>query len=149
MSQYNGEAHGDGALQGVWRLEDVRLDPQAWDVEEGRPGLERLKRELKLVIAGDRFCLDRPRTFRVDPTKDPKQIDIDDVAVVRIGEGAPREEREPIRGLYAVEGGRLRLAVPRGLLLGRPDWDWGERPASLTTPGPFEVVLTFARDAGP
>jgi uncharacterized protein (TIGR03067 family) len=93
-------------LQGTWNATSVRA-PRGPLPGDG----------IDIVFAGDRVTLRFPGipplspTFRVDPSKDPKEIDL------VVGPGVTW------RGIYRLEGDRLQLCV---------DTEARERPASLS-----------------
>jgi RNA polymerase sigma factor (sigma-70 family) len=116
------KAQTDPQLQGTWKAARV------WYRGQEVPAVN-----LEMTFAGDR-CTTRSdlfppmsATFRVDPGKDPKQIDL----VYPNGVTSP--------GVYRLDGDRLRLCV---------NTEGGERPAELSRERFFYYELRRAA-AGP
>lgn len=74
------DAGNDGAVkkelekfQGVWTVESMELD--------GKPLPEDKRKKIKLTIKGEDFSFDNgdgaePGQYKIDPTKDPKELNI-------------------------------------------------------------------------
>ena len=108
-------------LQGTWSVVTAERDGAA---DDG------IKND-KLVIAGDKITIkkggggdEEPVTFTTDPTKKPKQIDVNAGGQV-------------ILGIYDLDGENLKLCISKG----------GERPAEFTTKaGSNRMLVTLKRD---
>jgi RNA polymerase sigma factor (sigma-70 family) len=109
------------------KLPDPELLQGTWDAASVRTGGQQIPAEgVHMVFAGDRATLQFPGMpplsgpFRVDPDKDPKQIDVD------FGNGLIWP------GIYRLEGDRLQLCV---------DSQARERPASFNDERFFSYEL--------
>src|SRR5689334_4466068 len=88
-------------LAGTWKAVAVEVD--------GSPVPQHLYQDARLVLTGDRFILSNPLpdasqqtegSFRVDPTRTPKQLDL------RLDDGRTFHE------VYELEGDALRVCYP-------------------------------------
>lgn len=116
-----------GLFQGTWRAVAFEAD--------GSPVAPQQYQDARLVIAGDRFTLWNPLpdaeqrvegTFRVDPSKAPKELDLH------------LDGGKTVREVYELEGDTLRVCYPvRG----------GDRPTSLEAgPGSGLALVVYRRE---
>jgi RNA polymerase sigma-70 factor (ECF subfamily) len=90
-----------GSLQGAWRAVEVTAD--------GRRAPDGEATMFRVAVAGNKLTLsaggdDHTARFTLDPTRSPRAIDLTWL------DGS--EKGRTVRGIYAREGGRLRLCVP-------------------------------------
>ena len=118
---------GAAALRGTWACKSAVID--------GKPLPEKTVKELQLTITADRYKTERgdevlfDSTYRLDPSKDPKQIDLTGTEGDLAGKDAP--------GVYAVDGDTLRICY---VMPGRP------RPKSFDSPaGSKAHLVTWVR----
>ena len=105
----------EARLQGEWTMVSLRVDGKEADAAITRSWL--------LVVEGDQYNpgsgeFSIAYTFRLDPSRTPKAIDLYFV-------DAPRRDR-PFRGVYSLDGDTLTVCRPL-------DCD-DERPAGLSAP---------------
>jgi uncharacterized protein (TIGR03067 family) len=109
-----GEGEGDGSdkerIQGAWRVESATIAGKKASAEE----LKELQKD-PMVFRGDKLVGRYEATFKLDPDKKPKEIDI------TAGTG---KQQMTFRGIYRLDGDELTLC-----LSSVPD---GERPAAFT-----------------
>lgn len=124
-------AGGDvGAVQGTWLAVAVTAD--------GRRAPDAEARMFRIAVAGDRLTFgaggeDRTARFALDPTRSPRGIDLTWL-------DGPEKGRT-VRGIYAREGGRLRLCVPNP-----KTGDAGARPGGFTAAaGEGRMLFTLER----
>ena len=124
-------AGGDvGASQGAWRAVAVTAD--------GRPVPNAEAGMFRITVTGDRLTLsaggdDRTARFTLDPARTPRPIDLTWL-------DGP-EKGLTVRGIYSLEGGRLRLCVPNP-----KTGDVGRRPGGFTAAaGEGRMLFTLER----
>jgi uncharacterized protein (TIGR03067 family) len=89
----------NAALQGSWVCASAVVD--------GKPLPEKTVKQLRLTISADRYKTERTdevlfdSTYRLDPSKEPKQIEM----TATEGDAAGR----PALGIYAVDGDTLKM----------------------------------------
>ena len=118
------------ALQGAWQVlkQEMRGGPGPGDV-----------REQRMVFAGETFKLvsgDKTMirgTFKVDPTKTPKVMEM------IVTEGAGSDEGAPVHGIYELRGDDLAWCA------GEPGND--ARPEKFDTKGTTNVLIRAKRAA--
>jgi uncharacterized protein (TIGR03067 family) len=117
-------------LEGVWQAEKSVQDGQ----EQANAA------EHVLTFEGNTFTITRKGmafvkgTFKVDPTKKPKEIDME----VKESPGG-RDDGKTAKGIYAVDGDQLRWCTVHP---GK-----GERPTEFaSTPGSQRLFITFKRE---
>lgn len=104
-------------LQGVWQAVAIEANGEKQSIDQND--------SLKVVFEGDQVYAVRPKgedprnTFKVNPAKSPKQIDLFPVDGPRKGQLVP--------GIYALENGKLKLCIN---IFGS---DSGLRPARFKT----------------
>jgi uncharacterized protein (TIGR03067 family) len=118
------------ALQGVWKVVSVEERGKSMEDNEGH----------EVVIKGDEFTLKRgdktlfKATFKLDPTKKPKQIDLkitEDLRNKHVGETA--------EGIYALEKDQLKACIVE-------PGSGGARPTEFSAPeGTKQVFVTLKR----
>ena len=123
------------AIQGTWKLTSA---------EGGGPGgltaeeVQKLK-AAKFVFTADKVTIEpegagpQPAEYKLDPTKEPKQID------VTPEEGPPNEKGKVQPGIYNLEGDVLKLCLPTP-----PD---RVRPTELAGKVGKTMLLTLKREA--
>jgi uncharacterized protein (TIGR03067 family) len=115
-------------LKGTWTL--VAAERGGQKAEE-----DRIK-DIKLTVAGDKITLKTPNgdnvsTFKLDPAKKPKAIDI--IPTDGPNKGKPRP------GIYELDGDTLKLCYNA-----EPDQD---RPTEFATkPGARQMLMILKRD---
>jgi uncharacterized protein (TIGR03067 family) len=109
-----GPTPGDGSdkdrIQGTWRVESATIAGKNASAEE----LKELQKD-PMVFRGDKLVGRYEATFKLDPDKKPKEIDV----TARTG-----KQQMTFRGIYRLDGDELTLclsSVPNG-----------ERPAGFT-----------------
>jgi uncharacterized protein (TIGR03067 family) len=94
-------------LQGVWRLESLEVDGRALTLETPFKELR-----WKVAPSGRRLLITPdpygPYSARIDPTKEPKEVDFDVPASPLSGE-SDRTSPATCRGIYALTGDTCRL----------------------------------------
>lgn len=91
-------------LEGEWRLVEAELGGKKMPEDEAK--------DLRMVIKGEAISIrhsdnderKREKTFKLDPTKSPKQIDITSL------DG--QEKDQTAACIYSLEKGRLKLCIP-------------------------------------
>jgi uncharacterized protein (TIGR03067 family) len=122
-------------LQGIWRVADV--------ANVGGPRMELY--DLQVAIEGNKLLTvtdgePQPElTYSLDPTKDPRQIDLM-LPQPRIAGQQPPLALTIARGIYALEQGRLRIRIGQGA---------DPRPTDFSVKAATDAVLTLERDASP
>ena len=118
------------AVRGTWVCESAVVD--------GKPLPDNVARELRLTITAERYKTERAdevlfdSTYRLDPSTDPKQIEM----TATEGDAAGK----PALGIYAVDGDTLRMCY---VLPGR------DRPGTFeSTPGSKAFLVTWKRTKG-
>jgi uncharacterized protein (TIGR03067 family) len=104
----------------------VESEGEQWDKKEIEDKIA------TMVFNGDKITVGKrsPVTFKLDPTKKPKWIDIHD--------GAP----DSTPGIYLLEDGKLKLCVASGKKGGKP----AERPTEFkTTPKALITLMILER----
>jgi uncharacterized protein (TIGR03067 family) len=118
-----------GRLQGSWTMASVVLDGMAVPKEYARTG--------RLEVDGDRYAVTLgvtiASTFRLDATKEPRQIDF------TFTDGP--QKGQTVRGIYEIVGETYRLC--RGL---RPEV---ERPREFDSPPDSGLMLVVWKRAQP
>jgi RNA polymerase sigma factor (sigma-70 family) len=91
-------------FQGKWEITVAQMFGKDAEGEEG----DRIRMQ-KLVVEGDKMTMRHGGTFKLDPTKKPKEIDFD------LQEG-PQQEQGLWRGIYELRGDELTMvmALPNG-----------------------------------
>ena len=117
----------DRTIEGTWVCTSAVVD--------GKPLAEKVVKELRLTITADRYKTVRAdevlfdSTYTVDPSKDPKQIEM----IATEGDAAGK----PALGIYAVDGDTLRMCY---VLPG------GERPKTFESKaGSKAFLVTWKR----
>lgn len=113
-------------LQGTWLLIGVvnngKTIPEA-DLKKGT-GTRYVIEGNKILMTVDKEELER--TFKIDPSKKPKEIDVID-------------KREPFKGIYELKGDRLIICRPM-----KPS---GDRPKDFTSrEGDLQLLYTLKRE---
>ena len=118
---------GRGAVRGTWACTSAVVD--------GEPLPEKTVKELRLTITADRYKTERAdevlfdSTYRLDPSKDPKQIEM----TATEGDAAGK----PALGIYAVDGDTLKMCY---VMPGR------DRPKAFeSAPGSKAYLVTWKR----
>jgi uncharacterized protein (TIGR03067 family) len=107
-------------LEGVWVVVSGKEGDKALDTSEGS----------KFTFSGDRVTVENgfhksdPVVFRLRPTKNPKQIDVE-------------ERKPPTKGIYDVKGDVLRLAY--GI----------RRPVGFNAAAYISLILKRQKKGGP
>ena len=143
------------ALQGVWQASSIKVDGKA-EAEEAVKGLRFTFEGDKLVISGpvDALGVDKERTFTLDASKSPKELDLR----VLVPRSRPQEgqvklanpPKEPflkgpivadfIRGIYEIKGNTLKVFLPHR--------SFGTiRPAKFPTGTREGILIVFERVA--
>jgi uncharacterized protein (TIGR03067 family) len=143
---------GQAKLQGTWALQAVQVtaaDPIFIKNEDLKGLLGDEWKDLRLTFDGDRVSIrsrsrpvPRRVTYKLDPTKDPKQLDFDG----RLNPGRNRKEY-----IYKWDGDKLVLGFALGELVGGGSFEEVQRAtlrprgfrATPETAAP--VVMTFRR----
>jgi uncharacterized protein (TIGR03067 family) len=115
-------------LEGTWAPVDGEL--------KGKPLPPELKEKIRITFSGDKISIQRQQgdvghaTFKLDPAKKPRHIDITPSDGPEAGKTVP--------GIYEVEGDRLKLAIAEG--------EGAARPAEFKAPeGSRVTYLLFER----
>jgi RNA polymerase sigma-70 factor (ECF subfamily) len=113
------------ALQGAWKVVGLEVQGKKAPPEAFAGG--------HVIVKGDEMFLgDRKVKFKLDPGKTPRAIDL-------IPQDGP-DKGKTIRGIYALEKGRLKLCAPNFA------GDTNKRPAEFrTTPGDGLGLLILER----
>jgi uncharacterized protein (TIGR03067 family) len=114
-------------FQGTWVVVSAE--------REGQP-LDDIKDD-KVTFSGDKMTIktkmrDQEGTFKLDPTKKPKAIDI------KPSEGS--EKGQTIQGIYSLEGDRLKFCFAR---------DGKERPSEFATKAGSGLMMVELKRAKP
>ena len=120
-----GEAGKDlKALQGEWQAVEL--------IGQGKKATEEEVKQFRLVIKGNDLSIgNRKSTFKIDPTKSPKAIDVTPLDGPQKGKVIP--------GIYALEKGQLRICISNGP-------NDSDRPKEFKAePGTGYVVITLER----
>jgi uncharacterized protein (TIGR03067 family) len=113
-------------LQGAWKIVSADMGGKKADDDE----LARMQ-EKPMVFKGDKLISRYESDFKLDPTKDPKEIDVVPL------DGPETEKGKTFRGIYRLEGDQLTICT------GLPD---GVRPKGFTPQaGDPEFVLLLKR----
>jgi RNA polymerase sigma-70 factor (ECF subfamily) len=126
-----GTSQDEKLLQGTW----VAVSGE----QEGNPLPAERAREFKVLIRGNRMAInvtteDRWLAFRLDPTKNPKEMQF------TADKGGPKELT--FTAIYALEDGRLKLCSPNR--------EEAEKPTGFhTRPGSGLVLLVLEREKKP
>jgi uncharacterized protein (TIGR03067 family) len=113
----DGEQNKDAALQGAWKVEihDIR----------GRPASKQfLAQEHQWLFTKDGITMKdkdgvgRKGTFRIDPKKDPKSLDIALEPGLQPGPRAKAPDKEVVKCIYSLNGDTLKICY--GLSGARP-----------------------------
>jgi RNA polymerase sigma-70 factor (ECF subfamily) len=117
------------ALQGVWQAVWIESDGQKADSDEVGDFRMTFKGNELTIGHADGNGRTRKSTFKLDPTKSPKEIDILSL------DGQEKDQTTP--GIYALDKSRLRICMPRAV---------GPRPKDFTTrQGDGKLVLVLER----
>jgi len=102
-------------LQGKWKVSKLELPP---DLAEAQAFADAIAKEIDFVVKDDVITATVPKekepgkaTFKLDPTKTPKQIDITD---------ATGKSKETIQAIYKFDGDTLLVAMPTDKSVPRP-----------------------------
>jgi uncharacterized protein (TIGR03067 family) len=128
-------------LEGTWKVVSLELAGKPLPPEKARLGL--------LIIKGDKLTLTergkdakggKTMTFKIDPTKKPKTLDL------RITRG---EESVDWKCIYSLKADELKICMP----LARKKGEKGPanthvRPDSFETAGKPLMLITAKREAG-
>jgi uncharacterized protein (TIGR03067 family) len=121
-----GDPSDKDLLQGPWRVTAAVIAGKKVSAEE----LMELQKD-PMVFRGDKLVGRYESTFKLDPSKNPKEIDVTPST-------KPGTEKMIFRGIYRLEGDELTLclsSVPNG-----------DRPASFTLkPGDKAGVIVLKR----
>jgi RNA polymerase sigma factor (sigma-70 family) len=137
------EAKGDAkAIQGVWQVTSLEVD----GAEAPNEGEFKDIRAMKWAFTADKVSVqakgkaEDATAYRLDPTKNPKMIDIQGKEAAPPG-GVPSTEPPPWNpGLYSLDGDVLKLCVSRVK---------DKRPTEFRTKkGGDTMVLTLSREKG-
>ena len=122
-------------LQGKWKAVAATRDGKARTEEElkDKPMMLTFEGDKATLRDGDRD-VGEPVTFKLDPSKKPKQIDVKPPA------GSDGTERPMMKGIYELKGDTLKLAFKRAEEPGQSP----ERPTDFT-PGERGMVVTLER----
>jgi uncharacterized protein (TIGR03067 family) len=128
--QPNKEPNDDrGRLQGTWTMVSVVLDGMAVPEEYAKNGRLEVEGECYRVTLG----VSSTSTFRLDPTKSPKQVDF------TFTDGP--QQGQTLRGIYEIDSATYRLC--RAL---RPDV---ERPGQFASPPDSGLMLVVWKRSQP
>src|SRR5262249_7989323 len=110
-------------LQGTW----VPVSAE----KGGKPAPEAVLTSVKVTFSGDRLTVQvegetKKGTFRLDPTRSPKQIDL------------MRDGQEPTEGIYRLDRDRLGICLD--------DARRGRPTEFKSPPGPAHTLLVMRRD---
>jgi RNA polymerase sigma factor (sigma-70 family) len=115
-------------LQGRWRIVSAEIGGKKAPDDE----FQRMQ-ENPLVFKGDTVRVRLQSDYKIDPTKNPKEIDITPQ------EGPENEKGKTFRGIYRLKGDELTLCIPL-----MPDRD---RPTSFTSEeGTLVCVVVLKRE---
>jgi len=122
-------------LQGKWKAVAAVRDGKARTEEElkDKPMVLTFEGDKATLRDGDRDVGD-PVTFKLDPSKKPKQIDVTPPA------SPDGTERHVMKGIYELKGDTLKLSFKRPEEPGQS----AERPTDFT-PGERGMVVTLER----
>jgi uncharacterized protein (TIGR03067 family) len=118
-------------LQGTWSFVSMEVQGVKTSDKDFKKYTVVLEGDQYTVSAGDKIAAQT--TFRLDPTKKPKTIDLIDIKNVRV-----------IRGIYSLEADKLTIC-DRGAEKGARPTEFATRPDS----GLVLVVLKRDKPAGP
>ncbi len=124
------------ALQGTWQVTGVEEGGKEKSDAEGAKEMK----SATWIITADKITVSIPKqgkrdvTYKLDPTKKPKQIDFTPL------DGPPNEKGKTGHGIYSLDGDVLKLCMPEA-----PDTD--ERPMELATKeGGKAILFTLKRE---
>ncbi len=116
---WSGEERPNAAknLQGKWRGTTLKINNVEAAVEDAKAFQVTMKGDEMILMTcrGDR-CIERKKTFRIDPTKTPMEIDLTSL------DGAEKGQTQ--LGIFSMEEGRWKLCVP---------FSGGGRPTTFKT----------------
>jgi uncharacterized protein (TIGR03067 family) len=131
-------------LQGTWVLKEIRVSD-----EKKTKLLMKRNKGMKVTFSGDKVTIkrdgkDHPGSYRIDPSKSPKEIDL----IMKEPDG----KEEVTRGIYEHKGNRLTMCLgtieadspkkEKGKFKGDGE---SKRPASMKATG-GAMLLRFARE---
>jgi RNA polymerase sigma factor (sigma-70 family) len=124
------------AIQGTWKVTGVEMNGKDMPDDAGAKEMK----SAKWIIMADKLTVSMPKqgqhdvTYKLDPTKKPKQIDFTPL------DGPPNEKGKTGHGIYSLEGDVLKLCMPRVP-------DAGERPTELRTKEDSkDLLVTLKRE---
>jgi uncharacterized protein (TIGR03067 family) len=100
-------------LLGAWDIVSTEIKGKTYPAPEISSGTIVFAKDNRLILK-DKSQKDKKGTYQIDPSKDPKELDL-----TKFKEGSKEGNKMPT--IYEIDGDKLRIAFP-------PEGDKGKRP---------------------